>query len=155
MMRALAAAGADTALPSKDGTTPLMAAAGQGYSRASGTEAFIKDRRDFSSYNSEPLAVATTIPIEEERRSLDAVKLAMELGNDVRATNAAGDTAVHAAAALGMDSVIQFLADHGSDVTIKNKAGRAPIDVARRDEGVGTSVARTGTVALLRKLSEQ
>jgi hypothetical protein len=54
-----------------------------------------------------------------------------------------------------MDSVIQFLADHGGDVTIKNKAGRAPIDVARRDEGIGTTVARTATVALLRKLGDK
>jgi ankyrin repeat protein len=155
IMRALAAAGADTKLPSRDGTTPLMVAAGQGYSRASGTEAFIKDRRDFSSYNSDPFAVATTIPVEEERRAVEAVRLAIELGNDVQVANAAGDTAVHAAAALGMDSVIQFLADHGANVTIKNKAGRAPIDVARRDDGVGASVARSGTVELLRKLSAQ
>jgi ankyrin repeat protein len=155
MMRTLAAAGADTKIPSKDGTTPLMAAAGQGYSRASGTEAFIKDRRDFSSYNSDSFAVATTIPVEEERRSLESVRLAIELGNDVQASNAAGDTAVHAAAALGMNSVIQFLADHGANVTAKNKAGRAPIDVARRDDGVGASVARSGTVELLRKLTAQ
>jgi hypothetical protein len=40
-------------------------------------------------------------------------------------------------------------------VTVKNKAGRAPVDVARRDDGIGTSVARASTVALLKKLSEQ
>jgi ankyrin repeat protein len=152
MIRVLAAAGAEIRLASRDGTTPLMAAAGQGYSRASGTEAFIKDRRDFSSYNSEPFAVATTIPAEEERLALDALKLLLELGADVNDANAAGDTAVHAAASLGMNKVIEFLAGRGANLSARNKAGRTPIDVARRDDGVGTSVVRQDTVDLLRKL---
>ncbi|MEE2637880.1 MAG: ankyrin repeat domain-containing protein, partial [Acidobacteriota bacterium] len=50
MMQLLAASGANTQLASRDGTTPLMAASGLGYSRGGGS-AFIKDRRDFSSYN--------------------------------------------------------------------------------------------------------
>jgi ankyrin repeat protein len=152
MMRTLAEAGADTSLASRDGTTPLMAAAGTGYSRASGTEAFIKDRRDFSYYNSEPFEVATTIPAEEERLAVEAVKLTMSLGGDVNGTNAAGDTALHAAASLGMNSLIQLLADSGARLDAKNKAGRTPVDVARRDNGIGSSVARDTTVALLRKL---
>lgn len=152
MMRALAEAGADTKMTSRDGTTPLMAAAGHGYSRASGTEAFTKDRRDFSYYNSESFAVATTIPVEEERQAVDTVRLALELGGDINAANGAGDTAVHAAASLGMDSVIRFLADHGATVSVRNKAGRLPADVAKRDNGIGSSVARETTVALLTKL---
>ena len=47
MIRVLAAAGADVHLTARDGTTPLMAAAGTGYSRASGTEAFLKDSARF------------------------------------------------------------------------------------------------------------
>ena len=46
MLRVLAAAGADPRAPSRDGTTPLMAAAGLGYNRGGGS-AFIRDRRDF------------------------------------------------------------------------------------------------------------
>lgn len=153
MMRALADAGADVKRPSRDGTTPLMVAAGQGYSRASGTEAFIKDRRDFSAYNSEPFAVATAIPADEQRRAREAVTLALDLGADVDTPNNAGDTAVHAAAALGMNSVIELLASRGANVTLKNKAGRTPSDVARRDDGIGSSVVRTDTVALLASLS--
>lgn len=153
MMRALADAGADVRRPSRDGTTPLMVAAGQGYSRASGTEAFVKDRRDFSAYNSEPFAVATAIPADEQRRAREAVTLALELGADVNTPNNAGDTAVHAAAALGMNSVIEVLATRGANVTAKNKAGRTPSDVARRDDGIGSSVVRSDTVALLATLS--
>ena len=152
MIRVLAARGADVQLTARDGTTPLMAAAGTGYSRASGTEAFIKDRRDFSSYNSESFAVATRIPAEEERQVIEALRTLIDLGSDVNRPNAAGDTAVHAAAALGMNTVISFLAERGADLSAKNKAGRSPIDVARRDDGVGFSVVREETVAVLRKL---
>jgi ankyrin repeat protein len=152
MIRVLAARGADVHLTARDGTTPLMAAAGTGYSRASGTEAFIKDRRDFSSYNSESFAVATRIPPEEERQVIEALRTLIDLGADVNRQNAAGDTAVHAAAALGMNTVISFLAERGADLSAKNKAGRSPIDVARRDDGVGFSVVREETVAVLRKL---
>jgi ankyrin repeat protein len=152
MLRALVEHGADLHLTTRDGTTPLMAAAGQGYSRASGTEAFIKDRRDFSSYNSEPFAVATKIPAEEERLVIDALRFLLGAGSDANRANQAGDTALHAASALGMNTVIQFLAERGADLNARNKAGRSPIDVARRDDGVGTSVVRGDTVELLRKL---
>lgn len=151
MINVLAAAGGDVNLASRDGTTPVMAAAGNGYSRASGTEAFIKDRRDFSSYNSEPFAVATRIPVEEERLTVEALRLLTELGGDVNKANNAGDTAVHAAAALGMNSVVTLLAERGADLNARNKAGRSPIDVARRDDGIGTTVVRQDTVAVLRQ----
>lgn len=149
IMRALAEAGADVKKPNREGTTPLMVAAGQGYSRASGTEAFIKDRRDFSAYNAEPFAVATAIPADEQRRAQEAVTIALEFGADVNTPNNAGDTAVHAAAALGMNSVIELLASRGANVAATNKAGRTPSDVARRDDGIGSSVVRNDTVALL------
>jgi ankyrin repeat protein len=152
MMRALAAAGADTKATTKDGTTPLMAAAGNGYSRGTGTEAFIKDRRDFSYYNSNPLDIATKIPPDEERRAVEAVKLTLDYGNDVRTANNAGDTALHSAAALGMDSLIELLAARGADLEAKNKAGRTPLASARRENGVGATVVRETTAALLRKL---
>jgi ankyrin repeat protein len=152
MMRVLASAGGNPRAPSNDGTTPLMVAAGNGYSRATGTEAFIKDRRDFSYYNSNPLEIATTIPAEEERLALEAVRIAVELGADVNAANRAGDTALHAAAALGMDSVIEFLAGRGADLEARNLAGRTPLMAARRENGVGASLPREATAALLRRL---
>lgn len=155
MMRAIAQAGGDTSLPSTDGTTPLMAAAGAGYARASGTAAFIKSRRDFSYYNADPTENATRIPDEEERLAVEAVKLAISLGGDVKRPNNAGDTALHAAAALGMNSVIQLLVDSGAEPNAKNKAGRTPLAVARRQTGVGETVVNERTAALLRKLGAQ
>ena len=155
MMRAIAAAAGDTSLPSNDGTTPLMAAAGIGYSRASGTAAFIKSRRDFSYYNADPTENATRIPDEEERLAVEAVKLAISLGADVKASNKAGDTALHGASSLGMNAVIQVLVDNGADLNAKNKAGRTPLAVARRNTGVGESVVNERTAAFLRKLGAQ
>jgi ankyrin repeat protein len=152
MMRVLAAAGADPSLGSRDNTSPLMVAAGNGYSRGTGTEAFIKDRRDFSSYNPDPLEIATRIPAEEERLALEAATLAVELGADVNHANDAGDTALHSSAALGMDTLIQFLAGKGANLEARNKAGRTPLAAARREDGIGASVVRESTAALLRKL---
>ena len=36
-----------------------------------------------------------------------------------------------------MDSVIQWLAEHGARLNTRNKAGRTPADVAKRDNGIG------------------
>jgi ankyrin repeat protein len=155
MMRAIAAAGGDTNLSTKDGTTPLMVAAGLGYARASGTAAFIKSRRDFSYYNADPTENATRIPDEEEKLALEAVKLVISLGGNVKSANEAGDTALHGAASLGMNSVIQALSDSGADLNAKNKAGRTPLAVARRQTGVGETVVNERTASLLRKLGAQ
>ncbi len=153
MMRALAAAGADTRMASDDGTTPLMAAAGLGYSRGGGS-AFIKDRRDHSSYN--PVASAeqgSRIPEAEERLAREAVALAIELGGDVTLANTAGDTALHAAASHGMESVIEQLVEHGADLHAANERGQTPADMAVFREGIaGAPLVRESTVDLLREL---
>ena len=153
MMRLLAAAGADTRLASDDGTTPLMAAAGLGYSRGGGS-AFIKDRRDFSSYN--PVASAeqgSRMPAAEEQLAREAVALAIELGGDPAAASAAGDTALHAAASHGMNSVIELLVEHGADPHAVNERGRTPAEMAVYREGIaGAALVRESTVDLLRGL---
>jgi ankyrin repeat protein len=159
MMKALAQGGADPNVAASDGSTPLSVAAGSGYSRFSGTVAFIKDRRDFSYYNSEPDEIAARIPPEEERAALEAVRYILSLGADVRAVDSNGNTALHAAASLGMDTVIQSLVDSGADINAKNKSGRTPLAMARRDTDTlgfagdtSRSIERGSTAALLRKL---
>ena len=154
MMRVLAAAGADPRRPSRDGTTPLMAAAGQGYNRGGGS-AFIRGRRDFSSYN--PVASAalgSTIPAAEERLAREAVAVALELGADVNAANDAADTALHAAASHGMNRVIELLASRGADLHAENRRGETPLALAVYAEGIGGDrFAREDTAALLRSLA--
>ena len=153
-MRVLAAAGADPRLSSRDGTTPLMAAAGQGYNRGGGS-AFIRDRRDFSSYNPvESAALGSTIPAAEERLAREAVAVALELGADVDAANDAGDTALHAAASHGMNSVIELLASRGADLRAQNRRGETPLTLAVYADGIGGDrFVREDTAALLRRLA--
>ena len=153
MLRVLAAAGADPRQPSRDGATPLMAAAGQGYNRGGGS-AFIRDRRDFSSYNPvESAALGSTIPAAEERLARDAVAVALELGAAANAANDAGDTALHAAASHGMNSVIELLASRGADANAENRRGETPLALAVYSDGIGGDrFVREDTAALLRSL---
>ena len=144
IMRALAAGGADPRLAMKTGVTPLMAAAGLGAAAQA-------DRRG--------LSVIDGGKMEDERRVLEAVTVAVSVGSDVNAVNQAGDTALHGAAALGYNTVVQFLADHGARLDVKNKRGQTALTAlaGRRGEGVNAAeranqTLRQSTVDLLRKL---
>jgi ankyrin repeat protein len=133
MMQALLASGANPALAITDGTTPLMAAAGLGFAKSIGTAAFVKDRRDFSYYNAEVGESAAAAAGEEERQALEAVKLVVTAGGtDVNATTTSGDTALHGAAALGMNVVVRYLVELGAKVDVKNKQGASLVRVAAR-----------------------
>lgn len=106
LMRALAASGSDIELGNKDGTTPLMVAAGVGQPQGPGS-----------------------VP---EPMLLGAVEAAIALGAKVNATNANGQTAMHGAAGLGFNSIVKALAEHGADPAIKDKRGQTPLDAAMR-----------------------
>jgi ankyrin repeat protein len=108
LMRLLATLGADPTLVNEDKTTVLMAAAGVG--------------------THSPGEDAGTDP-----DGLEAVKIALELGNDVNAVNEDGDTAMHGAAYKQFPSVVRYLAQHGADIAIwnkKNKQGWTPLRIA-------------------------
>ena len=76
----------------KEVTTALMAATGMG-----GGTAWVQPARG-----------------EREALTLEAVKLAVELGVDVNAANTDGRTALDAAEALGYDTVVNFLVEKGA-----------------------------------------
>ena len=69
---------------------------------------------------------------------LDAVKVAYELGGDVNARTDKGQTAVHAVVShfgpktTGIDEVIQFLADKGADLNVKDARGITPLAICDR-----------------------
>ena len=155
LMQILAAAGADPRAPSRAGSTPLMAAAGLGYNRGGGS-AFIRDRRDFSSYNPvESAALGSAIPATEEERTVEAVAAVLGLGAQVNAANDAGDTALHAAASHGMNRVIELLTDRGADLHAENRRGQTPADLAVYADGIaGDRYVREDTAALLRTLED-
>ena len=76
-MRALAAGGADTRLPMKDGATPLMAAAGMGIVAPAQDEKRGTDRRG--------LAILDGGKVEPDSQVLEAVSTALSLGSDINA----------------------------------------------------------------------
>jgi ankyrin repeat protein len=152
IMRALAAGGADHQAVMPDGTTALMLAAGNGEARARDA------RRDETRRQ---ICVCDWGVMEDERVVLDAVALALSQGGDVNAVNKAGDTALHGAANMRYDTVVQFLADKGADLNVKNKRGLTPLAAITgggRNRGnadgdaYGVASASQSTVALLRSL---
>lgn len=116
VMRALVAKGADIHLGTTGNGTPLMAAAGLG--RVQG-EVLVSEKDTF-----------------------EAAKLVVELGAaDINAVDAVGNTALHYAAYLRRDSILQFLAEHGADLETKNKFGETPLwlsEVVLQFAGGGT-----------------
>jgi uncharacterized protein len=112
IMRALVAGGADPKMTMPNGSTPLMLAAGMG----SGINA---SRRG--------IAVIDFGKVEPESQVLEAVTVAVEFDGDVNAANPAGDTALHTAASVGRNTVVQFLVDHGAEINAKNKRGQTPL----------------------------
>jgi ankyrin repeat protein len=108
VMRLLLEKGADPKIPTFEGTTALMAAAGVNW---------VFDQ----TFDEGPAAL------------LEAVKLCYDLGLDVNAVNSMGLTAMHGAANRGSDDIIKFLVEKGARVDVKDKEGRTPLTWA---EGV-------------------
>jgi ankyrin repeat protein len=134
VMRLLLAYGADPNIPTNDNTTPLMAASGLSWAQG------------FNHEHSESLTV-------------DAVKLLLDLGADVNAVRNDGATALHGAAHKGSNRVVQLLADHGADFTVRDKGGNQDgVKLIPLDYALGvtftltTTMAHGDTAALIRKL---
>jgi ankyrin repeat protein len=127
-MRLLVERGADPNLPTLAGTTPLMAAAGVNW------------------------VVAQTYT-ESVQARLDAVKLCLELGADVNATNSMGLTALLGAVNRGSNDIIELLVQRGARLDIADKEGRTPL---RWAEGVFLAAVgaerKPATIALLERL---
>ena len=127
VMQRLAAGGADPTLTTDDGTTLLMVAAGLGR------------------YEAENLVT--------EGRTLEAFRTALALGADVNAVNDVGNTALHAAAHIKSEAIVQLLADRGAAIDVANDRGDTPEMVADRFRaGSGNVTVRTPTGDLLRAL---
>jgi ankyrin repeat protein len=135
--------GADAFTVPKDGTTALKAAMG-----------FV---RGFTENRQFRYGVAPMDPGVEEQLTLEAARIAIDLGVDVNATDNTGETALHDAVRRGFDSVIELLAENGADMNARNRRKETALAMAladRPDIGVSSqdSRGRQGTIALLRKL---
>ena len=110
VLKILAAAGADATIPSADGTTPLMVAAGL---------AMWYVGEDGGS-----------LPGQEDE-AIEAVKLGVAMGSDVNAANAAGETPMHGAAFRGVNAIVEFLLDKGARIDPRDVRGWTPFTVAK------------------------
>jgi ankyrin repeat protein len=155
IMAVLVAGGADPHLTMPDGADAVMVAAGMGSSKTA-------SRRG--------IEVIDFGKVEPESRVREAVASAARLEGNVNAASPAGDTAVHVAAALGHDTVVQLLADLGANLNVRNKRGITPLVAAMFGSMVGRGrsaappgadslgferpieLAHPSTVALLKRL---
>ena len=109
-MKLLLELGADPKIANVDNCTPLMVACGIGVGGSAANEV-----------------------AGEEPEVLEAAKLLLDLGADVNAIDANGETAMHGAAYKNLPRVVQFLADHGAKIEIwnrRNKWGWTPLMIA-------------------------
>ena len=75
---------------------------------------------------------------EEEKRALEAVKVAIDLGIDVNASDNLGLTALHGAAFFGSNSIVQYLAEKGANLNAKDITGQTPLQKALNIKPTGT-----------------
>lgn len=128
VMRLLLAHGADPNIATKQGSTALMAASGINWIPG---QTYTRDEKDY----------------------VEAVKLCLERGAPVNAANSLGLTAMHGAANRGWVSIMQILADHGSQIEPKDHEGRTPMTYAKGIFlAVRPPVAKPEAMALLKKL---
>jgi ankyrin repeat protein len=127
VMRLLLEHGADPKINTGADITPLMAAAG--------------------------IAWASNQDRASEAQVLEAVKLLVEeQGADVNAVNDTGETAMHAAAYRGANTVVQYLFDKGAKLDLVALDGRTPLAIADGVEYGNSFAAQPHTAELLRKL---
>ena len=127
VMRLLLQNGADPKMNTPINITPLMLVAG--------------------------IAWASNQDRASEEQVLEATKMLVEeLGADVNFVADTGETAMHAAAYRGANSVVQYLFDKGAKLDVVDKSGRTPLQVADGVEYGNSFAANPHTAELLRKL---
>jgi len=153
-------------LSSKEGITPLMAAAGVDYSARvtrgrnrtdegvlASMELLIKAGANVNARSlldrspagggrggrggGAPAPAAAAAPGTADYSASASIALAFRRGSQVPSANAVpNQTALHGAAEHGFDKFIEFLVAHGADLMAKDASGRTPLDVARGAGGV-------------------
>ena len=73
--------------------------------------------------------------------TIEALKLALGLGTDVNAADTDGLTALHMAAARGINAAIPLLAAGGARLDVKNKKGLTALAIADNRGGFGAETA--------------
>jgi ankyrin repeat protein len=134
MIEALLAAGADPNLTTVDGTTPLMVAAGLGRI-GGGAGGIIRAGRG-----------------NRSREAEQAVRVLLKVGVDINARNEADFTAIHGAAFLGTNELIELLVREGADIDARDFRGRTPYRIAEGAKQSFHFVAFPQTAEFLKSL---
>lgn len=113
MMELLLKHGALIELPSEEGVTPLIVAAGFRQS-----------------------AIDTRGRFRNEEQALEATRILLDAGADPNTTENNGQTAIFGAATQGWSSVVQLLAERGADLEHKDNNGNGPVDAAMGRAGL-------------------
>jgi ankyrin repeat protein len=153
-------------LPSKEGVTPLMAAAGVEY----GTRV-TRGRNRTNEGVLATLKLLVDAGANVNARSVTEPRRVVDNGAAARAAAATGrgpgrgsqvpspfavphETALHGAAQHGFTPFVKFLAEHGADLQAKDANGRTPLDLAKGTGASGRGQAESfpDTAALLESL---
>jgi ankyrin repeat protein len=130
LMKLLAELGANPLLTNDDGSTPLMVAAGLG----------------------------TNAPGEDpgtEPEVLEAVKVALDLGNDLNAIDKNGETAMHGAAYKHVPTVVRYLSERGARQDVWNRPnskGWTPLKITEGVQRGMNIVSSPATAAVFREV---
>lgn len=111
VVRLLLAHGANPSLPTVQGVTPMMMAAGTGYSG--------RDSRG---------------RYQTEEQAIEIIKMLLTAGADINQKANDGGTVLHGAAGRGRNEVVNLLVARNADLNVKDGRGRTAADVAN---GVG------------------
>ncbi|MEJ1962009.1 MAG: ankyrin repeat domain-containing protein [Gammaproteobacteria bacterium] len=131
-MKLLIEHGANVELPTVNGITPLMAAAGNG-----------------------SVGLDTRGRYKTEEQAVQAVELLLKSGANINARDRAGQTALHGAASWGWNGLVKTLASNRADLAAKDAQGRTAADIAKgsaSSSGRASSTPHPETEALLRQL---
>jgi ankyrin repeat protein len=125
-IKLLLAHGAHVDLPNREGTTPLMAAAGLNASS-------IDTRGDYTT----PLA---------GQYAKETVALLLANGADMDKADKFGRTALHGAATWGWNPVIQYLYEAGANILAEDNNGLAPLNYAMGERSGGGGRGGSGDI---------
>ena len=132
-MRLLLDAGANPTIPTADGTTPMMVAAGL---------AIWNPGEDGGSFTG------------QEAEVLEAVRITLEGDNDVNARNWRGETALHGVAFRGVNIVLDYLVEQGADLAALTVDGWSALAIARGLSYTDFYKAQVHTAARLEELMQ-